>query len=156
MPAHFLPPHARPTAETLDDWLLRRRERAMTGGVINWCLADPSTDAPLGNVVLILDRHAEDTAELGYFLFADARGEGRGSEGARLALEVALRSPEDGGLGKRRVVATTVADNEASARLLTTLGFTETGRSPASEQRDDGSFDDARHWTLIPGDSGQS
>ena len=42
----------------------------------------------------------------------------------------------------------TVGDNDASSAVLQRLGFAEWGREPAFCAREDGSFDDARHWVL--------
>ena len=48
----------------------------------------------------------------------------------------------------RRAIALTVGDNDASSAVLQRLGFAEWGREPAFCAREDGSFDDARHWVL--------
>lgn len=149
-PLHYLPPGNIPTRDTFPLWLLRRRERVMTGGVVNWCITDPVTDTALGAVVLILDRNEPGAGELGYFLFESARGRGLASAAAGLATGFALRPATEDGLGLRRLVAVTVGDNEASARVLEKLGFTEWGREPQACARVDDTFDDARHWALLP------
>lgn len=148
-PLHFLPPGNIPTTGTFPQWLLRRRERVMTGGVVNWCIADPQTDAALGNVLLILDRYEPGAAELGYFLFEGARGRGLATAAAALATEFGFRPRAEGGLGLRRLIAVTVGDNVGSARVLDKLGFTRWGREPQACVRVDDTFDDADHWVLL-------
>ena len=54
-----------------------------------------------------------DVAELGYQLVPSARGKGA-AKACRLAISYAFRPKEDGGLGLRRLVAETAADNVAS------------------------------------------
>lgn len=149
-PSHFVPPRGIPTRATFEDWLLRRRERVAQGALVLWCIADASSDLPLGTALLILDRQEQGTAELGYALLGPGRGRGAATEGAGLATAYAFRSVEGGGLGLRRLVALTVGDNERSARVLERLGFTEWGREPQFCEREDGSFDDARRWARFP------
>ena len=88
------------------------------------------------------------TVELGYFLLSSARGRGAATAAGRLALTYAFTPVEAGGLGMRRAIALTVGDNDASSAVLQRLGFAEWGREPAFCAREDGSFDDARHWVL--------
>lgn len=148
-PLHFLPPGNIPTTDTFAQWLLRRRERIMTGGVVNWCIADPVADTALGNVLLILDRHGPGAAELGYFLFEPARGRGLATAAAALATEFGLRPRAEGGLGLRRLLAVTTGDNVASAGVLERLGYTTWGREPQALVRADDTVDDAVHWILL-------
>jgi RimJ/RimL family protein N-acetyltransferase len=150
-----MPPGAEPTAETYDGWRLRRGLNRALGKATNWCIADAGTDRALGDVCLIEDGQEEGTVELGYFLLASARGKGAASRAGRIALDHACRPVDDGGLGMRRAVALTVGDNDASAAVLERLGFTEWGREPPFCAREDGSFDDARHWVLLPGSDSQ-
>lgn len=149
-PWHFVPRGSIPTRGTFATWLLRRRERQMTGGVVNWCIADPVTDTAVGNVLLILDRYEPGAAELGYFLFEEARGQGLATAAAALATEFGFRARADAGLGLRRIVAVTVGDNHDSSRVLEKLGFAEWGQERQSMARADDSFDDARHWVRFP------
>ena len=147
-PGHFMPPGAEPIAETYDAWRLRRGLNRALGKATNWCIADSATDRALGDVCLIEDGQEEGTVELGYFLLSSARGRGAATAAGRLALTYAFTPVEDGGLGMRRAVALTVGDNDASSAVLQRLGFAEWGREPAFCAREDGSFDDARHWVL--------
>lgn len=147
-PAHYLPPGPAPTPENFAEWVLVRRERAAFGQATHWCLADLTTDRALGQLVLIDRGQQAGTAELGYQLFPSARGQGAATRAARLVLAYGFGATEDGGRGLRRVTALTVGDNAASAAVLERLGFTEWGREPQFCARDDGTFDDARHWVL--------
>lgn len=149
-PEHFEPPGARQTPDTFAQWLLRREERMMTGASTWWCIADAATDRALGLVTLIEDGQEPGCAELGYALFPSARGRGAATIGSRLALDHGFAPVADGGLGLRKVVALTVGDNQASAAVLERLGFAPWGREPAFCERADGTFDDARHWALLP------
>lgn len=149
-PLHFLPAGNIPTKDTFALWLLRRRERIMTGGVVNWCIADPVSDTAVGNVLLILDRYEPGAAELGYLLFESARGRGLATAAAALATEFGFRPPAVGGLGMRRLLAITVGDNVASARVLERLRYTCWGREPRACVRADDTFDDAVHWVRFP------
>ena len=150
-----MPPDAAPTRPSFPDWLLRRRERMSQGRAIQWCVADAATDRALGDVGVfvrsgVLDG---DVAELGYQLFPSARGRGAGRAAAGLAAAYALRSREDGGLGLRRLVAETAADNLASNAVLSRLGFTVWGRERAVDVLPDGRLADALHWQLLRGET---
>ncbi|MDN5717477.1 MAG: GNAT family N-acetyltransferase, partial [Janibacter sp.] len=114
-PSHFLPARAVPTPATFEDWLLRRREGMSLGRSSNWCIADPTTDEPLGEVLVFVHDGVlveGGTAELGYSVRPSARGRGLAGGAARLAAQHALRPVAQGGLGLRRLVAQTAADNE--------------------------------------------
>ena len=56
-----------------------------------------------------------------------------------------------GGLGLRRLVAETAADNAASNRVLESNGFVVYGREHAVDPLTDGTFGDGLHWELLPG-----
>ncbi len=150
-PAHHVPARAVPTPETFDDWLLRRREVMSLGTSSNWCIADATTDDPLGEVlVFVRDGGLTEggTAELGYSVRPSARGRGVAGRAARLAADVALRPVADGGFGLRRLVAETAADNTASSRVLTGAGFSVWGREGSAEAPD-GSWGPALHWERL-------
>lgn len=149
-PSHFMPEGAEPTRETFADWLLRRREQMARGEATHWCIADAATDRALGDLVLIDRDQEEGSAELGYVLFPSARGRGAATEAARVAVTHAFAPESEGGRGLRRLTALCVGDNEASARVLERAAFSEWGREPQFCARSDGSFDDARHWVLLP------
>ncbi len=150
-PAHFMPARAALTPQGFAGWLARRREQAAAGTGLCWCIADAATDRALGEVVLFspggtLDG---DHAELGYQVLPSARGRGVATAATGAAAAYAFRPPEQGGLGLRRLVAETAADNDASNAVLTRLGFTVWGRQPAVDRLPDGAFGDALHWASL-------
>ncbi|MDN5724910.1 MAG: GNAT family N-acetyltransferase [Propionibacteriales bacterium] len=147
-PAHFVPAGAIPSPDNWDAWLGRRRLVMSRGTSINWCIADAVTDRALGEVLVFVHGGTlaeQDTAELGYYVYPSARGRGVAGTAARLAVEHAFASPDQGGLGLRRLLAETAADNTASTRVLTTLGFTRWGHEKGAVAPD-GSIGPADHW----------
>ncbi|CAN7145976.1 GNAT family N-acetyltransferase [Knoellia sp. LjRoot47] len=150
-PPHHVPAGAIPTPQTWDDWFLRRRLVMARGQSYNWCIADAESDLALGEVLVFVHGGAladSDTAELGYYLFPRARGRGAARTASRLAVGHAFRSKDTGGMGLRRLVAETAADNAASNAILTAVGFTRWGHEEAATAPD-GSVGPADHWDLI-------
>ncbi len=149
-PAHFMPPHAAPTPDGLPAWLLRRREFSADGRSCDWCIADADSDAPIGSIgVFTRDGVIDDQAELGYQLLPSARGRGLATRAARLAVEHVLAPEADGGLGLRRLAATSAADNRASNAVLAALGFSLCGREHAVDELASGGYGDVLHWELL-------
>jgi RimJ/RimL family protein N-acetyltransferase len=125
------------------------------GTAIDWCVADLATDRALGGVTVFSRGGAiTDAAELGYQFFPSARGRGAAKEAARLAVAHALAPTSEGGLGLRRLVAETAADNEASNAVLRSVGFVEFGREHAVDRRADGRWGDGLYWELLPAGAG--
>jgi RimJ/RimL family protein N-acetyltransferase len=62
------------------------------------------------------------SAEIGYWLAADARGRGLGTAAVRLAVRHAL-DPGPGGMGQRRVLVRIIVGNRASRALAVRAGF---------------------------------
>ena len=148
---HHIPARAVPTPETFDGWLLRLRERMSRGHDAHWGIADLDSDEPLGEVLVFVDGGVlrdGGTAELGYWIRPSARGRGLARRAARLASDHALRPMADGGLGLRRLVAETAADNAASNRVLEAAGFSVWGREDSAEAPD-GSWGPALHWERL-------
>lgn len=150
-PSHFVPAGAIPTPATWDDWLIRRRLVMARGTSFNWCIADAETDVALGEVLVFVHDGAildSDTAELGYYLFPRARGRGAARTASRLAVGHAFASKDEGGMGLRRLMAETAADNAASNAILESVGFTKWGHEAAADAPD-GSIGPADHWELL-------
>lgn len=150
-PPHFVPAGAIPSPANWDDWLARRRLVMSRGTSVNWCIADVESDRGLGEVLIFTHGGAlaeTDTAELGYYVYPSARGRGIATAGARLAVSHAFASAENGGLGLRRLVAETAADNVASNAILAEVGFTRWGHESAAEAPD-GSIGPADHWEQL-------
>ncbi len=150
-PSHHVPARALPTAQTWDAWLDRRRHAMASGSSVNWCVADAQSDVALGEVLVFVHGGTlvdGDTAELGYFLYPRARGHGVAKAAAALAAEHALTPRESGGLGLRRLVAQTAADNAASNAVLSFAGFSRWGHEAAATAPD-GSVGPADHWERV-------
>jgi RimJ/RimL family protein N-acetyltransferase len=149
-PEHWMPSRSMLRPETFATWVHNRQERMSEGTAVDWCVADIETDRALGSVaVFSRGGPITDTAELGYQFFPSARGRGAAKEAARLAAGHALAPVAEGGLGARRLVAETAADNEASNAVLRSVGFTEFGREHAVDRLADGGWGDGIHWELL-------
>lgn len=81
-----------------------------------WAAAEKASGAFIG--WFSLTRHGERTAELGYRLRRAAWGRGLGAEGAQALVERGFR-----GLGLDRIVAQTMAINQASRRVMEKAGL---------------------------------
>ncbi|OFE19073.1 GCN5 family acetyltransferase [Humibacillus sp. DSM 29435] len=150
-PVHWMPAHAVLRRETFEGWRRRRFELMSEGASVEWCVADTATDRALGGMV-VFSRWGPigDTAELGYQLFPSARGRGAAKTGARLAIRHALTPLSEGGLGLRRMVGETAADNAASNRVLESNGFVAFGREHRVDELAGGGWGDGLHWELLP------
>ena len=150
-PEHYMPARGVLDSDTFPEWLLIRREQTSQGRVLSWCVADASTDAALGEVLVFVTEGTldDDTAELGYQLLPSARGRGVATAGAAVLVDHAFTPRGDGGLGLRRLVAQTAEDNVSSNAVLDRLGFTIWGRETAADVRPDGRAIDALHWELL-------
>lgn len=92
-----------------------------SGNVAVLALADATTDRFVGSLVLFDVR--PDSAEVGFWIHPDARGQGH----AHRALELASRFAHSSGM--RTLTARTLPENEASQHCLTNAGFREVERS---------------------------
>ena len=150
-PDHYMPARGVLDAETFPEWLLIRREQMSRGTVLSWCVADTTSDAALGEVLVFVAEGTldDDTAELGYQVVPSGRGRGLATGGAAVLVEHAFAPRTAGGLGMRRLVAQTAEDNAASNAVLDRLGFTIWGRESAADVLPDGRAVDALHWELL-------
>jgi RimJ/RimL family protein N-acetyltransferase len=150
-PDHHMPARGVLDADTFPEWLLVRRERMSLGTMLSWCVADASTDAALGEVLVFVTEGTldDDTAELGYQVLPSARGRGVATAAARALVAHTLGSQDEGGLGMRRLVAQTAEDNVASNLVLDRLGFTLWGRETAADVLPGGRAVDSLHWELL-------
>ncbi len=128
VPVPYTEFHARVFIENQDDNFDRHDSMAFAG-VVN------------GEVVLCVSLHSvkefDHLCELGYWVAAQARGEGYASRAATLASNFALS------IGFRRVEAFTDPDNEASRRTLIRAGFQMESILPQRMTRRDGTQTDA-------------
>ena len=126
--------------------------RCRSARVLSWCVADTTTDAALGEVLVFVTEGTldDDTAELGYQVVPSAPRPRRGDAPARGRCVAHAFAPRAaGGLGMRRLVAQTAEDNAASNTVLDRLGFTIWGRETAADVLPDGRAVDALHWELL-------
>lgn len=126
-------------------WIERQWSRQTSGGGLSLAIADPETDVALGLVFLGL-RRIKGHCELGYWLIAEARGQGIGTEAIRLVSRWVLTETE-----VYRLVAHVEPHNTASRALLRTCGFIEEGLLRKYLRFDDGVFD-ALSYSLLEGD----
>ncbi len=87
-----------------------------------WALTLPHADVLFGTIGLLPDDRGE-AAELGYWLGPDVWGKGFATEAAMAVTRFAFDT-----LGLARLTSGHAIDNPASGRVLTKLGFRETGR----------------------------
>ena len=141
-------PHS---VESQADFVLVRHEQAATAAALHWAVADPATDAYLGQMSLFAIQHRRQ-ASLSYWTHPDARGRGLTQESARLVVRHCLVQWEDGGLGMRRLWSDAELDNGASRRVLESVGFVQTGVDRCSEPRADGTWADQARYDLLATD----
>jgi RimJ/RimL family protein N-acetyltransferase len=136
------------TLESQADFVLVRREQAAQGSALHWAVADPDTDAYLGQMSLFSVVHRRD-ATLSYWTHPDARGRGLTKEAARLVVRHCFVPWEDGGLGLRRLWSDAELDNIASRKVLEGVGFVQTGVDRESEPRAGGGWADQARYDLL-------
>jgi RimJ/RimL family protein N-acetyltransferase len=105
-------------------------------------IADPSTDAFLGNLFVRLADHGH-SAEIGYALCVDRRGLGLASKALSALVNQLFENPEI-----NRLEASMHPDNSASKMVVERLGFTYEGSSRQSYWVDDVVSDDS-HYGLL-------
>lgn len=156
-PSHWLPARGIPDPGSFPAWLARRRMYAARGAVQGWCIADAANDTALGDVAVFATGDAltvGGTGNLGYWLSPSARRRGLLTPAVHAAVAHAFAPVAPGdltgasGLGQRRLVAETAADNAGSNRALERAGFTVWGEEAAADAPD-GSVGPARHWELL-------
>ena len=149
----YMPAGAQPDPATYDGWYERGERRRDLGTVVKWCIADGSTDEPLGAAMLFdIGVGAVGNAELGYWLYADARGKRVLQEAIPAVLEHAFAPVTDDGLGLHRLHAVTDTENVASQKLLERNGFQQWGANHGAYARADGSLADGTFFELFVDD----
>ena len=117
-----------------------------SGSELTWAVRDPGDTTVLGMVGLGVD--AQGSAEIGYWLAAQARGSGLMTETVRL---VAAHAFDPTGLGLQRLIWHASVGNWASRRVAWRLGFTVEGTLRAHLPKH-GERQDAWVATLLAGD----
>ncbi len=136
------------TLESQADFVLVRHEQAAAGTALHWAVADPETDAYLGQMSLFAVQHRRQ-ASLSYWTHPDARGRGLTRQAARLVVRHCFVAWEDGGLGMRRLWSDADVRNHASRRILESVGFRQTGVDRAAEPFGDGTWADQARYDLL-------
>lgn len=119
-----------------------RYEDAANGTGAHWAVADPGTDAYLGQVSLFGVHHRRE-AEMSYWAHPDARRRGVTTQACRLVVRHCFVPFEDGGLGLRRLTADVAVGNDASRHVLEASGFVRVGVERRSTLLDDGRWVDS-------------
>lgn len=111
----------------------------------NWwglVIADPTTDAVMGNLAVLLAEHGH-SAEIGYALCIEHRGKGLATAATQVLVDALFAQPE-----VNRLEGSLHPDNIASAMVLERLGFVHEGTSRQSFWVEDVVSDDA-HYGLL-------
>ncbi|KYH42946.1 hypothetical protein AZH51_05685 [Branchiibius sp. NY16-3462-2] len=145
----FMPANAQPgPALPWEQWFARRQRLTDSGEVTCWCIADATTDEPLGDILLFgFDENVKGNAELGYWLHTNARGHGYVDEAVEAVVRWAFA---DGGL--TRLHAGTDTDNVASQNVLRRAGFKLWGSDRQNWTRMDGTASDGTFFELLATD----
>ncbi len=150
-PEHWMPGRSTLGRDMFPAWLARRHELMAEASGVDWCVADTATDRALGGVT-VFSRSGPltgDVGELGYQLFPSARGRHVARRAAALAISHALAPRDRGGLGLRRLVSETAADNVASNRVLMANGFVSFGREHDVDPLPGAAWGDALYWERL-------
>ncbi|WP_188838091.1 GNAT family N-acetyltransferase [Flexivirga endophytica] len=150
----YMPLAAQVTKTSFAGWIARQRGFIDQGYVVSWCVADATTDAPLGNIAIfnIGDRTAT-SGEVGYWLLPAARGQGVLASALEAVVTHAFSPAEAGGLGLTRLFAETDLDNHASRSLLRGAGFRQWGQDRQAYTAADGRITDGAYFELLVTDA---
>lgn len=134
-----------PTSQTFTSRLRARRLAADRGEAVNWCVTDAQSGQVLGNIGLFgIGQGIATGAEVGYWLWQQARGRGVTAEALAAVLEHGF-----GTVGLTRVHAETDLANIASQRILLAAGFTQWGTDHQAYTNADGSITDGAYFELL-------
>lgn len=146
---HWLPGMPEPyTLADAEAFIESRAEQLAGGTGLSWVVADPATDALLGQVS-VFDLEPGRQAEVGYWTHPKARGRGVMTAACALAVRHAFVPEEDGGLGLRRLAVTAAETNTASRRVIEANGFVLTGRQRQGSPLRDGTVVDTLTYDLL-------
>ncbi|MDN5853157.1 MAG: GNAT family N-acetyltransferase [Actinomycetia bacterium] len=145
----WIPVPAPYTEDVARTYLASSAWNAATGSMALWAIADPDSDALLGNIAVLRMDDRTLTGEIGYWMHPDARGRGVMTEATRLVMRHALTPVEEGGLGRRRLKLNAAAGNVASNAIALTAGFTHVGTLRDAELLGDGTYADLNAYDLL-------
>lgn len=153
----YLPLGAQVTKTSFAGWLARQRRRADSRSAIPWCIADATSDVPLGNVAIFnVGSGTATSGEVGYWLLPAARGRGILPIALEAVVTHAFSSASAGCLGLTRLYAETDLDNHASRSLLRGAGFRQWGQNRQAYTAADGRTTDGAYFELLATDARES
>ncbi|MEX1046715.1 MAG: GNAT family N-acetyltransferase [Actinomycetota bacterium] len=100
------------------DWIVSQANDLRQGTEISLAITDPSTGSLDGSVGLSSIETSNGTAEIGYWVAAWARRQGKATNSVQLLSGWGLEE-----LGLRRIILVTKPDNEASAGVARRAGY---------------------------------
>ena len=137
-------------ADQARSWIQKHRERFEKGVGIRWAIRCKETNTLLGTCGFNSLEGRQHSGEIGYEISPEYWGDGIASEAVRAIVKWAFTTGLE--LPLHRIVARTMLDNEASARLLNKLGFKEEGIERAGGHWK-GAFHDLRSFVLLSDNS---
>lgn len=112
------------SVEAARRWIAAEGTRRVRGLSIDLAVTEPGEpDRVYGEVGLVLVEPERGWAEVGYWLFPEARGEGRAAVAVRLFTDWAVHT-----LGLKRLFARTQGDNPAAGAVAQRAGYDLAGR----------------------------
>ncbi len=136
------------TLENEAGFVAKRLADAADGRAVHWAVADPDTDAYLGQLSLFDVEHRRQ-AEVAYWAHPDARGRGVITEATRLVVRHCFVPVEDGGLGMARLTVNAAVGNLASRRVIERAGFRRVGVQRSTIPLGDGTWADSVDYDLL-------
>ncbi len=153
----WIPASPLPRSEAdVADYLVRVHLGAATNGRVAWCVADATTDVPLGNVAMFEfeDEGDDVTAQVGYWSLPAGRGRGVMTTALRTMTDWALTTRADGGFGARRLYLLTSEGNHGSRALAERAGFERVGTERGASRLPDGGFGDSALYDRLRDSTG--
>ncbi|MFZ1287844.1 MAG: GNAT family N-acetyltransferase, partial [Candidatus Phosphoribacter sp.] len=144
-----------PTRDGYREWLAEQRSRACQGESLQWAVADRRTNELLGAIVLsqLSEPRTAGRGLLGFWLLQRWRGRDLMTEAVELAIDSAFASATSGQrLPIRALKAYVHIDDEASARVVRAVGFTQCGRERAAYDHGDSAPSDALVFEVLATD----
>ncbi len=114
------------------------RERAAEGALAHFAIRDAGSLESIGYLIFFGVNLRDGRAEVGYFVFPEARGRGAATRATMLVVDWAFHD-----LGLQRVQAIAFQDNVASQRVIEKAGFTREGVLRSYFPRPEGGRGDA-------------
>ena len=149
----YLPAAAQVTRTSYAGWLARQRRSVDAADAVPWCIADASTDEPLGSIVVFhIGTGTATSAEVGYWLLPAGRGRGLLSAAMDAVVSHAFSDRIRGGLGLTRLYAETDLENLASQSTLRGAGFRQWGENRRAHTAADGRITDGAYFELLATD----